>query len=101
MLDTVTKVVVDIAEMLVTASSSNTTTPPVDESPSTYPYVAYAALTYLERGLPAMNADWIDSAQDTLQSSLEKYFERWNVSEKWTRFKLAAAKEHVMPELLI
>ncbi|EXJ89344.1 hypothetical protein A1O3_02411 [Capronia epimyces CBS 606.96] len=91
-LDTVTKMVVDIAESLIaatatttarnaTASPTNTTTTThtVDAMPPIYPYVARAALRHICSSAQRADAGWLRGAENVLQASLDKYSQRWSV----------------------
>lgn len=79
-LDAVTKMVVDIAESLVATSSANTATYTVDAMPPMYSYVARAALKNIRSSTQREDGGWLRNAENVLQSSLDKYLERWSVS---------------------
>lgn len=83
--------VVDIAESLIAASPTNTTTTTVDAMPPMYPYIARAALRHVHSSTRGEDVGWL-SADDVLQTSLDKYFQRWSVSDDWTRDKMDAEK---------
>jgi hypothetical protein len=76
---------VDIAENLIAASPANTATCMVDGMPPMYPYIARAALRHIHSRTQREDVDWVRSAEDVLQTSLDKYFQRWSVSDDWTR----------------
>jgi hypothetical protein len=80
-LDTVTKMVVDIAESLIAASPANMATHKVDAMPPMYPYIARAALRHIHSSTRREGVGWLRSAEGVLQTSLNKYFERWNVCD--------------------
>jgi len=80
-LDTVTKMVVDIAESLVVASPINTATYMIDAMPPMYPYIARAALRHIHSSTQRGNVGVLRSAEDVLQTSLDRYFQRWSVSD--------------------
>jgi hypothetical protein len=84
-LDTVTKMVVDIAKSLIAVSPANTATHTVDAMPPMYPYIAHAALKHIHSSTQRQDVGWLRSAEDVLQASLDKYFQRWSVSDDWTR----------------
>ncbi|KAF2491658.1 hypothetical protein BU16DRAFT_565360 [Lophium mytilinum] len=86
-LDTATKMVVEIAETLVAASPANTATQPIDAMPPMYPYIARAALRHIHSSTRSEGVDCMSSAEDVLQTSLDRYFQRWGVSDGWTRDK--------------
>ena len=77
--------VVDIAESLIAASPANTATHMIDGMPPTYPYIARAALRHIHNSTQREDVGWLRSAEDVLQTSLDKYFQRWSVSDDWTR----------------
>lgn len=80
-LDTVTKMVVDTAECLIAMSPTNTTTQMIDAMPPMYPYVARAALRHIRRRSQREEVSWLRSAEDVIQPSLDKYFQRWSVTD--------------------
>lgn len=90
-LDTATKIVVDIAETLIAASPVNTATELIDTMPPIYPYIARVALRHIDSSTQRDDTGlWLGSARDVLQTSVDRYFERWNVSDDESRFKTAA-----------
>jgi hypothetical protein len=80
-LDTVTKIVVDIAESLMVTSPANTATHTIDAMPPTYSYIARAALRNIRNNTQREDVGWLRGAEDVLQTSLDKYFQRWGVSD--------------------
>jgi hypothetical protein len=72
-LDTVTKMVVDIAASLIVATQT------IDVMPPIYPYIAHAALRHIRSNTQREDTSWPRSAQDVLQASLDKYRARWSV----------------------
>ncbi|KAF7556148.1 hypothetical protein G7Z17_g1640 [Cylindrodendrum hubeiense] len=79
-LDTVTKIVFDTAESLVAASPVNTVI--IDSMPPTYPYIARAALRHIHSDTRKENVACLKSAEEVIQTSLDKYFKRWSVGDK-------------------
>ena len=77
-LDTVTKMVVDIAQSLIAASPANTATHLIDTMPPMYPYIARAALRHIHSSTEREDVGWMRSAEDVLQTSLSKYLQRWS-----------------------
>ena len=75
--------VVDIAEsLLIDASPTNMAIYTIDFMPPTYPYVARAALKHIHSNTQREDvADRLRSAEDVLRTSLDKYFQRWSVSD--------------------
>ncbi|KAI9742754.1 MAG: hypothetical protein M1818_003483 [Claussenomyces sp. TS43310] len=63
-LDTVMKMVVDIAESLIAASLANTATK-IDAMPPMYPYIARTALRYIH-STPREDVDWPRNVEDVL-----------------------------------
>lgn len=84
-LDTVTKIVVDIAESLIAPAPANTATFTVDAMPLVYPYNARAALKHLDTSTRVEDADWLRNADGVLKKSLVRYFKLWGVSDIRTR----------------
>ena len=82
-LDTITKMVANIAESLIDLSPANAATSMMDAMPPMYPYIARTALKNIHRNLQTQREDagWWRSAEDVLQTSLNKYFQRWGVSD--------------------
>jgi len=76
-LDTVTKMVVDIAEWLISSSPGNAATDTVDAMPPMYPYIARAALRNIHSSTQSEDTGWIRNAEDVLQTCLVKYLQRW------------------------
>ncbi|KEF61058.1 uncharacterized protein A1O9_02623 [Exophiala aquamarina CBS 119918] len=83
-LETVTKIVIDIAESLLAPATANTVTFTVDAMPLVYPYNARAALKHINTSTRVEDADWLRNADGVLKKSLDRYFERWGVSNSWT-----------------
>jgi hypothetical protein len=77
--------VVDIAETLIAASPANAVTHTIDAMPPMYPYIARATLRHIHSGTQREDVGWLRNAEDVLQTSLDKYFQRWSVSDDWTR----------------
>jgi hypothetical protein len=67
--------VVDIAENLIAATLM------IDGMPPMYPYIARAALRHIHSSTQREDVGWLRSAEDVLQTSLDKYFQRWSVSD--------------------
>lgn len=84
-LDIVTKMVVDIAETLVSAPPINGVPRIVDAMPPTYPYIARAAMRYVHRNVQREDVDWSSSAEEVLQASLGIYFQRWSIDDSSSR----------------
>jgi hypothetical protein len=84
--------VVDTAECLIAASPANTAKHTIDYMPPIYPYVARAALSNIHSSAPREDVGWLRSAEGVLQTSLDKYFKRWSVSDDWTRVKMDAER---------
>lgn len=80
--------VVDVAESLIAASTDTTAIHMVDGMPPIYPYVAGAALRHIRSSTQREDAGWLRSAEDVLQTFLDKYSQRWNASNDWTRVKM-------------
>ncbi|OKL61727.1 hypothetical protein UA08_03064 [Talaromyces atroroseus] len=79
-LDTVTKVVVDIAESVILGFPANTATSVIDAMPPMFPYITRAALTHINNRVQNENTSWLRSDEDVLQTAINKYFQRWNVN---------------------
>lgn len=88
--------VVDIAESLIAASPAKMATHMVDAMPPTYPYIAHAALRNIRSRTQREDVGWLRSAQDVLQTSLGEYFQRWSVSDDWTRDEMDTEKGDVL-----
>ncbi|KAN0096723.1 hypothetical protein V8E51_015528 [Hyaloscypha variabilis] len=75
-LDTVTKMVLDIAETLVTSSPANQGTQTIDGMPP----------IHIRSSAQRQDVGWLGSAEDVLRMSLDRYFQRWSVSVSagWT-----------------
>jgi hypothetical protein len=86
--------VVDIAESLIAASPTNTMTHMIDAMPPVYPYIARAALRHIGNSTQREDVSWLRSAEDMLQTSLDKYLQRWSVSDD--RFGLMQMRERDM-----
>ena len=80
-LDTITKMVVDIAESLIAASPVKPATHRIDAMPPMYPYIVHAALRHIHSSTQREDVSWMGSAEDVLHTSLDKFFQRWNVSD--------------------
>ena len=87
-LDTVTKMVVDIAEFIIGGSKTNTATHIVDLMPPMYPYIVHAALRHIHSSPKRKDISWLSGAEDVLQASLDRYLQRWSVNHDWTRGKI-------------
>ncbi len=72
--------VVDIAESLIAASPTSTATYTIDAMPPIYQYIVRAALRHIQNSTGKGDVGWLSSAEDALQTSLKKYFQRWSVS---------------------
>ncbi len=77
--------VVDTAEFLVTGSTAHTATQIVDAMPPMYPYVAQAALRHIHSSNYREDVGWMKDAEEVLQTSLKKYFQRWSMAGGWNR----------------
>jgi hypothetical protein len=77
--------VIDTAETLISTSPTNTAMHTIDAMPPMYSYIARAALRYIHSNTQREGVGWLRSAEDVLQTSLDKYFQRWGVSDDWTR----------------
>jgi hypothetical protein len=84
--------VVETAESLIAASPANTATHLIDAMPPMYPYIARAALRHIHSSTQREDVGWLRSAEDVLQTSLDKYFQRWSVGDDETRVKMDAEK---------
>jgi hypothetical protein len=73
--------VIDTAETLIATSPANTATHTIDAMPPMYPYIARAARRHIHSNTQRGGVGWLRSAEDTLQTSLDKYFQRWGVSD--------------------
>lgn len=76
-LNTVTKMVVDIAQSLVACAADAKYT--VDAMPPTYPYIARAALSHARR-IVDKEMDWMSNAENILQSSHDMFSQRWGIT---------------------
>ena len=65
--------VVDIAETLIADTAI------IDAMPPMYPYIARAALRHVRSIGQREDFGWLRSAEDVLQISIDRYFERWSV----------------------
>lgn len=70
--------VVDTAESLL--APTNTVTDTMDSMPPTYPYIARAALMHIGNGPQREDDGWSRNADGVLQTSLDKYSQRWDVN---------------------
>lgn len=77
--------VIDIAESLIAPTGEDMTTYTVDTMPPIYPYNARAALKHIHTRTRAEDDSWLRNAENVLQASLDKYFQRWGVRDDWTR----------------
>lgn len=80
-LDTVTKMVIDIANNLIAPSPANTKTRLIDGMPPMYPYIARAALLHIKSRIQMEDIDWMRGAENTARISLDKYSQRWGLTE--------------------
>jgi hypothetical protein len=83
-LDTVTKMVVEIAEIPITASAANTPTKMIDSMPPIFPYIVRAALKHIHISAQREDVGWLRSEEGVLRTSLGKYFQRWGVNDNPT-----------------
>jgi hypothetical protein len=73
--------VVDIARTLIATSPANTLLQMIDGMPPMYPYIARAALRHIHNSNQREGASWQGNEEYVLQTSLDKYFQRWGVSD--------------------
>jgi hypothetical protein len=85
-LETVAKIVLDIAETLIGPSPGNTAMHTIDGMPPMYPYIACAALRHIHSSAQMQDVGWLGNAEDVLRVSLDRYFQHWSVSVSagWT-----------------
>jgi len=74
-LDTVTKMVIDIAEY------HHSSMPPdsIDTTPPSHIYIVRAAIKHMHTRPYNESVLWLESAEDTLQLYLNKFYRRWDV----------------------
>ncbi|CAH0051974.1 unnamed protein product [Clonostachys solani] len=72
-LETVAKMVIDIADLLLATPVQGTTMYMVDTMPPQYPYIARAVLGYLHTRKSTEESDWSKKAREILQIWLDKY----------------------------
>jgi hypothetical protein len=84
-LDTITKMVVDIAEYLIGPSHADTATYAIDAMPPIYIYNARDALKHIHSSSRMDDATWLRNAENVLQTSLDKYLQRWSIRDSWNR----------------
>lgn len=87
----------DIADTLLTSSPANTTTQIIDGMPPVYPYIAYAGLRHIRRSAQRGNIDWLKSAEEMIQRSLDTWFQRWSVDDAQTNSQMGAREGCVDP----
>jgi hypothetical protein len=85
--------VVDIAESLTAESPANAGTDTVDFMPPMYSYIVQAALRNIHSCSQRKDLGWLKGAEDVLQTSLHKYFQRWSVNYDLTRDKMDTRHE--------
>jgi len=66
--------VIDIAESLCVSERM------LDGMPPMYPYIARAALRYIESEAGMEDGGWLERGGEVLRGSLGRYFGRWGVS---------------------
>ncbi|CAG9988225.1 unnamed protein product [Clonostachys byssicola] len=72
-LETVAKMVIDIADLLLATPVQGTTMYMVDTMPPQYPYIARAVLGYLRTRKCTEEPEWSKKAREILQMWLDKY----------------------------
>ena len=80
-LDTVTRMVVDIADSLLTTAPASPETPSIDAMPPTYQYIVRSALEYIRNRPRVGENEWLRRAENSLQRSLHEYLHRWSVHD--------------------
>lgn len=74
-LETVAKMVIDIADLLLATPVQSTAMYMVDTMPPQYPYIARAVLGYLRTRKFTEEPEWSTKARGILQMWLDKYSE--------------------------